>query len=79
MPKTKRDLLKRKLAQAYNLIDKATAYITEVGAEFDGVHEQETESLGIVVATCESLKMILDLFCQDTWGMDPDEIKKWIP
>ncbi len=68
MPKTQRDLYRRRLAQAYININWSATYILELYNIFNPVHP---ELAAYLMNTLEGLEVVTDLltrFAQESWG-----------
>lgn len=77
MPKTKRDLLKRKLADAYRSITLAMGSLAELQEIFDGVHEKHSQFLKVAIVTLDFARNALTNFATETWGHAPKDWSSW--
>lgn len=77
MPKTKRDLLKRKIAYAHRNCDQAVEHILSVQEQFMAAHPE----LGAVLQTAmESIYLgqtLLERFAVAAWGSLPKNWADW--
>ena len=70
MPKTKRDLLKRQMAHAYNNIKRAIGHLSNVETEFHNVHPELAEGLQVAMVALNDFLSLLDHFAAEAWGRD---------
>lgn len=73
MPKTKRDKLKQKLAQAIHHLDAANEDLGEVWTAFDGTHQDYADSLLLIASSVGAAKTMVRSFWEWAWGKVPDE------
>lgn len=72
MPKTKRDLLKRQLAHAYNNCDLAGAHLQQIIVAFEPVHPELAEPLVVAQQTLLAIMEVMRKFADVSWGIiDP--------
>lgn len=77
MPKTKRDLLKRRMGQAHNNVQRALADVKDLHETFSPSHPLYAEYLeAIAICLIEVQKMMLN-FWVHAWGKPPKDITKW--
>lgn len=77
MPKTHRDILRRRIAQVVNLTEISETYLLEVKAEFDPVHPELGEILQKTLETLELSIRLLEAFCTHSWGGYPADWDTW--
>ena len=77
MPKTKRDILKRKLAQSYNLLDNALVYIRELEEIFRPVHPKHADMLVLIANVIIQAQEFMMQFWEISWGKRPRDIDAW--
>jgi len=78
MPKTRRDVLKRRVAQAYNNVDRALANVRDLHDQFDPVHPEYGEFLVVIGQTLTQVHKLLMEFWVHAWGELPDDIETWM-
>lgn len=76
--RTKRDRMKRKLAQAHRnqtnvMLDLKTLYDL-----FEGVHNDLAEGLELSAELVLQSQRVLETFANNAWGMDVDAIEHWL-
>jgi len=77
MAKRTRDRLKKKAAQIFNNLEKAELGITELYELFKDADKPETEVLKIVVETFLLGEEVFNQFCQKSWAVDKETLKKY--
>lgn len=77
MPKTKRDELKRKWAQAKNHLEEAASDILELQAEFNPTHPEYVELCNAVLTTIFVSMQGWDSFSLNAWGKLPKHTSDW--
>ena len=70
MAKTKRDLLKRQMAHAYNNIKRAIGHLANVETEFHDVHPELAEGLQVAMVALNDFLSLIDHFAAEAWGRD---------
>jgi len=76
MPKTKRDYLKRKVAQAHYQLEKAYLPIAELEMTFRETHADLADGLVIAAQLTQDAQSMLERFAEFAWEMDIESIKK---
>lgn len=79
MPRSKRDNLKRYMAQALNNSAKAILDINSVYEEFKGVHKEHELQLGIIMLEIQKQREKMLVFIYASWGLNEDTIKSYLP
>lgn len=77
MGQTKRDKLKRSLAQAHNDLDRAMANLLEVKATFDEHHPDLGSHLEMMATGCLITQNEILKFWAHSWGKAPKDISTW--
>ncbi len=77
MPKTHRDLIHRKLAQAYININWAATYLLELHNEFMPIHPELGEMLKVVLEGLDIQTDILTMFGKEISGMENIDWQAW--
>lgn len=77
MPKTKRDLLKRRLAQAHHDLHKAAENIIPLEQQFRGPHADLANILALALVGLDNLLQLIDVFADRAWGYHPDDYETW--
>lgn len=77
MGQTKRDKLKRSLAQAHNDLDRAMANLLQVKAVFDEHHPDLGEHLEMIAKSCLMTQQAILQFWAHSWGKAPRDISAW--
>jgi hypothetical protein len=77
VPKTKRDELKRRWAQAKNHLEQAAVFILDVQAEFEPVHPEYAELCDYVLTSIYMSMEGWDAFCLNAWGKLPKHTSDW--
>ena len=77
MPKTKRDYLKRQLAQAYHHLDVSLERLLPLKTLFEPVHPEHAEGLQIALETILQAQQIIIAFAEITWGMNEESIRAY--
>jgi hypothetical protein len=77
MPKTKRDLLKRQIAHAYNNITLAVEHLAMVEAPFHDVHPELAEAIQVSIVGLTEVKHVLEQFIKAAWGSLPADFETW--
>lgn len=77
MPKTQRDLYRRKLAQAYININWAATYLLELYNVFNPVHPELGAYLQGALEGLAVNTEILTQFAQDAWGKETPDWIAW--
>jgi len=77
MGRTKRDQLKRELAQALHHLDTASNDVGTVWNAFDGVHEDYAGLLLAIGQMIELVKRHILEFWQLAWGKLPPDIESY--
>ncbi len=77
MTQTKRDKLKRSLAQAHNDLDRAMANLLAVKAVFDEHHPDMGENLETLATLCLTVQQGILVFWAMSWGKAPGDIGAW--
>jgi len=77
MPKTKRDILKRKLAQSYNLLDTSLEYLRELEEIFRPVHPEYADFLVLIAQNIIVTQEFMMQFWEKAWGKRPRDIDAW--
>ena len=77
MPKSKRDLLKRAVAQAANHIEEAQIDLLGVKEAFAPVHPDHAQLLDGVVGGLETMLQLIVSFCYHAWGTSPSSWQAW--
>lgn len=77
MAQTKRDRLKRQLAQAHNDLDRAMANLLAVKAVFDEHHPELGAHLEMLAAGCLMIQQQIIEFWAHSWGKPPQDIGAW--
>jgi hypothetical protein len=74
MPKTKRDNLKRLLAQAYHNADRSLLCIIELHNIFNPVHPDMAEGLEIATQLIIQAQQIMEQFSLSAWETDKESL-----
>lgn len=77
MARTKRDQLRRELAQALHHLAIAKEDVGTIWAAFDGTHEDYAASLLLIGQGIETLEDAIKKFWQWAWGSVPDNIDSY--
>lgn len=77
MPKTKRDLLKRKVAQVYEHLEYCLVYLAELYTIFEPVHPEHAEMLMLLAQATTQIQENIKTFCIITWGKIPKHFDRW--
>jgi len=77
MPKTKRDILKRTVAQAVNHIEEAEIDILGLKETFDKPHPELAKLLDVIMQALEQVIAIITSFCLQAWGTAPQDWYTW--
>ena len=77
MPKTKRDLLKRRTASIILHLDKSQAYLLEMADTFREHHPEYADYLEIIAYGVEQNKQWVFDFWRLAWGKLPSDWKRW--
>jgi len=77
MAKTKRDLLRRELAQALHHLAIAKEDIGTVWTAFDGVHEDYAGSLVLIGEAITTVEQAIVQFWEWAWGSVPENIDSY--
>jgi hypothetical protein len=74
MPANYRDVLKRKLSQAYNHANSGQLYLAELDIEFNEVHPELSELLQQAAIALEVAKRLCAQFAEQSWAMDEEKL-----
>jgi len=77
MPKTKRDFLKRSIAQAVNHIEEAQIDLLSLKETFEPVHPEQAAMLEIILQSLEMTISFISDFCMKTWNTLPPTWQSW--
>lgn len=77
MPKTKRDLMKRQLAHAYNNFNLAGGHLQVVIDEFKPVHPELAEGLELCQALILQAMNLLVAFATIAWNNPSPDWDSW--
>lgn len=77
MTKTKRDVLKRCIAQAHNNVMRAGSDLATLQEAFQEQHPDMAESLTIMLKTLAMVLTGIDAFCVQAWGHAPSDYDSW--
>lgn len=77
MPKTKRDYLKRRVAQALRHLDQSYKPIADLEVTFREVHPDLADGLVISAQMIKDAQTMLEQFAYFAWDMPPDSIRKF--
>jgi hypothetical protein len=77
MPKTKRDFLKRSVAQAVNHIEEAQIDLLELKETFEPVHPEQAAMLEAILQSLEMSIAFISDFCMKTWNTLPSSWLSW--
>jgi hypothetical protein len=77
MPKSHRDLIQRKLAQAYINIYWAGSYLLDLFDEFDNVHPEYAEILKQILLGLDIQTDLLEMFGKKISGRDVIDWQAW--
>jgi len=77
MTKTKRDILKRKVAQIYNHLDAAMIGLLELRAVFAPHHEDLGAMLEQMAQLLLGVQELVLKFWERAWGNRPSNISSW--
>jgi hypothetical protein len=77
MPKTKRDFLKRQVAQAVNHIEEAQIDLLALKETFAEVHPKQTQMLEVILQSLELSITFIGDFCMATWNTIPPSWQSW--
>ena len=77
MPKTHRDLLKKKLGHALNNIERAQMRCLELRDTFAPSHPSEAELLQATMLGLEVCLESLRSFAIFAWGIVPSTVERW--
>ncbi len=73
MPKTRKDKLKQKLAQAIHHLEAANEDLAEVGIAFEAHEGGYADSLALIVTAISSTRTMIRSFWLWAWGKVPDD------
>jgi hypothetical protein len=77
MPKTKRDFLKRSVAQAVNHIEEAQIDLLSLKEIFAPVHPEQAQMLEAILTILETGISFISDFCMKTWNTLPPTWNAW--
>lgn len=77
MPKTKRDFLKRSVAQAVNHIEEAQIDLLSLKEIFEPVHPEQAAMLDAILTVLETGIQFISDFCMATWNTLPPTWDAW--
>lgn len=77
MPKTKRDFLKRSIAQAVNHIEEAQIDLLSLKEIFEPVHPEQAAMLDAILTVLETGISFISDFCMKTWNTLPPTWDAW--
>lgn len=77
MPKTKRDELKRKIAQVYEHLSRGIIYLGELHVIFEPVHPEHAQMLMLLAQALTQVQSNIEVFCIITWGKVPKHFDRW--
>lgn len=77
MGSTKRDQMKRTLAQAHNNIERALGNLMDVEQQFSGVHDDYAEALQIMAQHLIQVQQWILGFWVKAWGKLPKDIDSY--
>jgi len=77
MPKTKRDYIKRTLAQAYINLEWSGTYLANVYELYKNQHPELAELLSLSVEGIINIENLLELFAKETFGVQQPNWYAW--
>lgn len=77
MPKTKRDLLKRKVGHAYHNATIGIAHLQEIEEQFRGPHPELADALVTCCVTLDMARDIMAEFWTACWGGTIEPYQSW--
>ena len=79
MPKTKRDVMKRKLAMAYDRLEASYIHIAQLEVTFRDTHGDLADGLVCTAELVQSAQTTLEAFAWFAWEMDKESIQRYKP
>lgn len=77
MGSTKRDKMKRSMAQAHHDFDRGLGHLQDVHAEFSGVHDDYADVLEIMAQHVIQVQEWILGFWAKAWGKPPGDINSY--
>lgn len=77
MPKTKRDYLKRRVAQAHKHLEEVYKPVADLEVTFRDPHPDLADGLVIIAQTVKNAQDLLEAFAWFAWEMPPESIHKF--
>ena len=77
MPKTKRDQLRRTLANAYLHLDQSLGYLNQLRLAFKEQHPEHSETLEQVMTGITLLQDVMAGLAVEWWGHAPEDWESW--
>jgi hypothetical protein len=77
MPKTKHDLLKRQLAQAYYHLNQSGTFISRVEDQFRPDHPELADGLIAALGLITAVQQVMDTFVEAAWGTTTPAWESW--
>ena len=77
MPKTKRDYLRRTLANAYLHLDQGLSYLNQLRIDFTEQHPEHATTIEQVMTGITLLQDVMAGLAIKWWGHAPDDWESW--
>ena len=77
MPRTRRDELKRTIAQAHGHITDAMDDFYGLHEQFEPHHPDLAEGLKNAILALSEMQKFVDTFCDIAWGIHPEDYANW--
>jgi len=78
MPKTKHDMLKRKLAQVYLGLDREMLGLVELHEIFEPDHPELATALLCSIESLDMVQVLLTRFWREAWGTADPRWETWV-
>ena len=77
MPRTKRDAMKRTIAQVVNHLQAGAEDLIPLEELFASVHPAEASLLTLTLTSIDVTISLIKRFCETAWGYFPDNLEDW--
>lgn len=77
MPKRKRDMIKRRMAQAIYGVDRSLMFLKELHEMFSGVHDDYAQYLELICVSLINTQEMMKDFWVKAWGTFPEDIDSY--
>ena len=77
MPKTKRDYLRRTLANAYLHLDQGLSYLNQLRIDFAEQHPEHATTIEQVMTGITLLQDVMAGLATEWWGRAPEDWESW--